>query len=81
MFLDLAVRSGAALKSLANGDLQPGGSVLAFDEVHSFQVRESGDYGRVYDEGYMTWRPAARRLGAGPLTRSTPFRCVSQVIA
>ena len=38
VFLDLAVRSGAALKSLANGDLRPGVSAQSFDEIHSFQV-------------------------------------------
>ena len=36
--MDLAVRSGAAVKSLANGDLQPGVSAHSFNEIHSFQV-------------------------------------------
>ena len=38
VLLDLAVRSGATLRSAANGDLGPDAFAASFDEIHVFQV-------------------------------------------
>ena len=39
VLLDLAVRSGATLRSAAIGDLGADAVAASFDEIHSFQVR------------------------------------------